>query len=197
MSSQDKIIAIQPLGGVRGDVVEVVSANIAAFFQIPTQIFPDQPLPDVAHDPHRGQYNCYPILKFLGKQKPDNAVRIVGVADVDLFIPILTHVFGEAELGGHATVISTYRLDEDDKPVLPNCLYDRAAKIAVHEVAHTFRLQHCKEEGCIMNSFPVISHIDNNPLHFCHYCLTFLKDAYDALELLWRPGGWGGQKSTP
>lgn len=189
MKSEENIIAIQPLGGVRGDVVEVVAANLKAFFQIPTQVFLDQPLPDGAHNPHRGQYNCYPILKFLGTQKPDHAVKIVGVADVDLFIPILTHVFGEAELGGHATVISTYRLDKDEKPVLPNCLYDRAAKIAVHEVAHTFRLPHCKEEDCIMNSFPVISHIDDKPVHFCRYCLTFLKDAYEELELPWQLGG--------
>jgi archaemetzincin len=188
MSSQEKIIAIQPLGGVRGDVVEVVAANLKAFYQIPTQIFLDQPIPDEAYDPHRGQYICYPILEFLGTQKPDHAVRIVGVVDVDLFIPILTHVFGEAQLGGHTMVISTYRLDKDEKPVLPNCLYDRAAKIAIHELAHTFRLQHCREDGCIMNSFPVISHIDNKPVHFCRYCVTFLKDAYEDLGLPWGLG---------
>jgi archaemetzincin len=189
MNVRDKIIAIQPLGGVRGDVIEVVAANIEAFFHIPTRVLLDQPLPDGAHNPHRGQYNCYPILQALKTQRPDHAVRIVGVADVDLFIPILTHVFGEAELGGCATVISTYRLDRDDKPVSAGRLYDRAAKIAVHEMAHTFHLQHCRKAGCIMNSFPVISHIDNTPVHFCHYCRTFLKDAYDALKLPWKLRG--------
>jgi archaemetzincin len=191
MCLEKKIIAVQPLGGVRGDVVEVVATNLETFFQIPTQIFPDQPLPEGAHNPHREQYNCYPILALLNAQKPDHALRIVGVAHVDLFIPILTYVFGEAELGGTATVISTYRLDNDVKPVCLDCLYDRVAKIAVHEVAHTFRLQHCKEAGCIMNSFPVIGHIDNIPVSLCRYCLTFLKDAYHALELPWK------QKNTP
>jgi archaemetzincin len=187
MNLREKVIAVQPLGGVRGDVVEVVAANLQAFFQISTQLLADHPVLNEAYDPHRGQYNCYPILKFLGTQKPKHAVRIVGVADVDLFVPILTHVFGEAEMGGHATVISTYRLDEDEQPVPPHCLYDRAAKIAVHELAHTFRLPHCREDGCIMNSFPVISHIDSMPVRFCRYCLTFLKDAYEALGLPWEP----------
>lgn len=188
MSSQEKIIAVQPLGGVREDVVEVIAANLQAFFQIPTQVFLDQPLPDGAYNPHRAQYNCYPILESLRTLSPNHAVKIIGVTDIDLFIPILTYVFGEAELGGRATVVSTYRLEKDDKPVLPNCLYDRAAKIAVHEMAHTFRLPHCREDGCIMNSFPVLSHIDDTPVHFCRYCVTFLKDEYEKLQLPWQPG---------
>jgi archaemetzincin len=194
MRSEKKIIAVQSLGGVRGDVVEVIAANLQAYFEMPTQTLLDQPIPDQAYNPHRGQYNCYPILKFLGTLKPNHAVKIIGVTDVDLFIPILTYVFGEAELGGTATVISTYRLskDEGNEPVPPPRLYDRAAKIAVHEMAHTFRLPHCKEDQCIMSSFPVLTHIDEKPIYFCRYCVTFLKDEYEKLGLVEPLGPEGG-----
>jgi archaemetzincin len=190
MRSQKKIIAVQPLGGVRADVLEVIAANLQAFFQVPTEVFPDQPIPDEAYNSHRGQNNCYPILKFLGKSKPDHAIKIIGVTEVDLFIPILTYVFGEAELGGSAAVISTYRLarGKDLEPVPSKRLFERAAKIAVHEMAHTFRLQHCKENRCIMSSFPVLSHIDEKPIYFCRYCITFLKDEYEKLDLVQREG---------
>jgi archaemetzincin len=183
MISQKKIIAIQPLGDVRSDVLEVVAANLQAFFQIRTEVFSYQPIPDGAYNAHRGQYNCYPILKFLGTLKPDNTIKIVGVTEVDLFIPILTYVFGEGELGGNAAVISTYRLarGKDWEPGPVKRLFERAAKIAVHETAHTFRLPHCKEDRCIMNSFPVLDHIDEKPIYFCRYCVRFLRDEYEYL----------------
>jgi archaemetzincin len=185
MRSEDKIIAVQPLGDVRADVLEVIAANLQVFFQIRTEVFPDQPVPEGAYKAHRGQYDCYPILKFLGTLKPHHAIRIIGVTEVDLFIPILTYVFGEAEMGGNAAVISTYRpaRSKDREPVSPKRLFERAAKIAVHEMAHTFRLPHCKEEECIMQSFPVLSHIDEKPIHFCRYCVTFLKDEYKNIGL--------------
>ncbi len=185
MRSEDKIIAVQPLGDVRADVLEVIAANLQAFFQIRTKVFPDQPIPDEAYNSHRGQYNCYPILKFLGTLRPDHSVKIIGVTEVDLFIPILTYVFGEAELGGNATVISTHRLarGKDWEPVPSKHLFERAAKIAVHEIAHTFRLPHCKEDTCIMSGFPVLNHIDEKPIYFCRYCIAFLKDEYEKLGL--------------
>ena len=186
MKSGKKLIAVQPLGGVREDVLEIIAANLQAFFQIRTKVFPDLPIPDGAYSSHRGQYNCYPILKFLGASKPHDAIKIIGVTDVDLFIPILTYVFGEAELGGNATVISMYRLarTKDRQHIPPKQLFERAAKIAIHELAHTFHLPHCKEDRCIMGTFPVLSHIDERPVYFCRYCTTFLRDEYKNLGLI-------------
>jgi len=188
MKSEEKIIAVQPFGHVRGDVVEVIASNLEIFFQIRTEVFPEQPIPDKAHNPRRGQYNCYPILKSLGTLRPEHAIKIIGVTDVDLFIPILTYVFGEAEMGGNATVISTYRPARGkDRQLVPSkLLFERIAKIAVHEMAHTFRLAHCKEDGCLMGSFPVLGHVDEQPIRFCRYCVTFLKDEYENLDIPWR-----------
>ncbi len=185
MGSELKIIAVQPLGQVKADVLEVVASNLQAFFQIPTEVFLEQSVPEGAYNAHRDQYSCYPILQFLGTAKPDRAVKIVGVVEVDLFIPILTYVFGEAELGGNAAVISSWRLakGKDQQPVSSGQFFERAAKIAVHEVAHTFRLAHCKESGCIMGSFPTLSHIDDMPIYFCRYCTRFLRDEYERLGL--------------
>jgi len=185
MTSEKKIIAVQPLGRARRDVLEVIAANLQAFFQIRTEVFLDQPIPDGAYNSQRGQYNCYPILESLRISKPHHAIKIIGVTEVDLFIPILTYVFGEAELGGNAAVVSTYRLarDKDREPVSSRRLFERAAKIAVHEMGHTFRLPHCKQDRCIMSSFPVLSPIDEKPIYFCRYCTTFLRDEYEKLGL--------------
>ena len=185
MTCEKKIIAVQPLGRVRADVLEVIAANLQAFFQIRTEVFLDQPIPDEAYNSHRGQYNCYTILKFLGTLRPDHAIKIIGVTEADLFIPILTYVFGEAELGGNATAISTYRLvrGKNGEPVPVKRLFERVAKIAVHEIGHTFCLPHCKQDRCIMSTFPALGHIDEKPIYFCRYCTTFLRDEYEKLGL--------------
>ena len=186
MKSKTKIISVQPLGHARRDVLEVIASNLQAFFEIPTEVFLGQPIPEGAYNAQRDQYNCYPILKFLGTLKPYHAIKIIGVTEVDLFIPILTYVFGEAEMGGNATVISTYRPagGKDQEAVPPKRLFERAAKIAIHEMAHTFGLPHCKEEECIMHSFPVVSDVDEKSIHFCRYCVVFLKDEYKRLGLV-------------
>jgi len=193
MMSKEKIIAVQPLGGVSEDLLKGIDTDVQSTYQIQTERLPNQPMPEEAYDPRRGQHNCYPILKFLNNLKPEHAVKILGVTDVDLFIPILTHVFGEAELGGQATIISTYRLAKgtggDELPL--DQIVERTTKIAVHELAHTFRLPHCKENGCLMGSFPALKNIDNMKIQFCRYCLVFLKDEYERLGLAWDSGGHG------
>ena len=188
MKSEDKIVAVQPLGDVRGDIVDAIASRLATFFHIRTDVFLDHPIPQGSHNPQRGQYNCYPILTFLKTLKPDHAIKTIGVTEVDLFVPILTYVFGEAEMGGHAAVISTHRLarGRDRQQIPSEQLFKRVEKIAIHELAHTFRLYHCKEDGCLMGSFPVLGHVDEQPIRFCRYCVTFLKDEYENLDIPWR-----------
>jgi len=199
MKSEDKIVAVQPLGDVRGDIVDAIASGLEPFFHIRTDVFQDHPIPQGSHNPQRGQYNCYPILTFLKTLKPDHAIKTIGVTDVDLFVPILTYVFGEAEMGGHAAVISTYRLarGRDWEQIPSEQLFKRVEKIAIHELAHTFRLSHCKEDGCLMGSFPVLSRIDENPIRFCRYCVTFLKDEYENLGIAWRQDVANQHKNTP
>jgi archaemetzincin len=59
--------------------------------------------PEAAFDSSRGQYRASFLLKaLLNDQQEEPAERILGVTGVDLFTPVLTYVFGEAQLGGRA-----------------------------------------------------------------------------------------------
>src|SRR5512143_4053679 len=82
---------------VRGELREAVSAGFE----------PERPAE--AWDARRNQYETGIILKWL-EARHAGAAKVLGVTDVDLFIPILTFVFGEAQLGGRAAVVSTARL---------------------------------------------------------------------------------------
>ncbi|OGL44352.1 MAG: hypothetical protein A2149_00540, partial [Candidatus Schekmanbacteria bacterium RBG_16_38_11] len=103
------------------------------------------------YDPKRNQYNSSKILIKLKEIRGEDAIKILGITELDLFIPILTFVFGEAQLKGDASVISIFRLKnqfyglpEDDK-----LLTERICKEAIHELGHNFGLFHCDNYRCV------------------------------------------------
>ena len=128
-------------------------------------------------DPNREQYNSSLILQRLIAKPPFDAEKILGVVDVDLFIPILTFVFGEAQLKGIGAVVSIHRLHNrfyglpEDKELTTN----RLLKEAVHELGHTFGLIHCTQPQCVMNSSTYVEDIDQKSAEFCPLCQKSIK----------------------
>ena len=96
---------------------------------------------------------------------------------MDLFIPVLTYVFGEAQLDGRAAVVSTYRLDNQIYGLPPDrdLLFQRLVKEAVHELGHTYNLVHCHRPPCVMLSSPYVEGIDQKSDWFCEDCLRSLR----------------------
>jgi archaemetzincin len=130
-----------------------------------------------AFDPNRVQFNSSLILRELISAPPPDAERILGVLDVDLFIPILTFVFGEAQLKGIGAVVSSHRLHNRfyGLPEDRETTTDRLLKEAVHELGHTFGLIHCTEPGCVMNSSTYVENIDQKSAEFCSRCQKSIK----------------------
>lgn len=134
------------------------------------------PLKDV-FDPNRAQYNSSLILQRLIMKPPLQAEKILGVVDVDLFIPILTFVFGEAQLKGIGAVVSSHRLHNrfyglpEDRALTA----DRLLKESVHELGHTFGLIHCLQPGCVMNASTYVENIDQKSSTFCPSCQKGIK----------------------
>jgi len=127
---------------------------------------------EVAFDRSRGQYNSTELLALLLDETEGSDVSVLGVAGVDLFIPILTYVFGEAQLLGRAAVVSTYRLDNTlyGLPGSQRVLLDRLAKEAIHELGHTRGLIHCNGSECVMRSSTYVEDIDLKSARFCAKC---------------------------
>ena len=123
--------------------------------------------PDDAYDSRRKQWSSTRILAWLARSGPEG--RLLGVTDVDLFIPVLTFVFGEAQLGGRAAVVSTARLQEpglrDERIVL-----ERLAKESVHELGHVFGLLHCETPRCVMGRSASLRDVDGKRGELCRSC---------------------------
>lgn len=127
--------------------------------------------PTDAYDASRQQHSSTRVLKWLLESRPAHAAKVVGITDVDLFIPILTFVYGEAQLGGTAAVVSTARLLSDNgfrpDPVL---LTSRLQKECLHELGHTFGLLHCSLPTCVMARSVTLAQVDTKAPALCHDC---------------------------
>ncbi|MFC1817083.1 hypothetical protein ACFL0M_14365, partial [Thermodesulfobacteriota bacterium] len=105
------------------------------------------------------------------------AIKVLAITTVDLFIPILTHVYGEAQLGGKACIVSTYRLKEGLSPLSFRETHQiRVVKEALHELGHTFKLHHCQDPACIMHYCRSVKDVDRKSDQMCRYCKVFIGD---------------------
>lgn len=124
-------------------------------------------------DANRLQYNSTQILHILLKSdKIKKDSKAILLTDLDLFVPILTHVFGEAELNGRVAVVSSHRLHSEYYGLPKNIglLQERITKEIIHELGHTFGLLHCKYSNCVMQSSTYVEDIDLKGMNFCNSC---------------------------
>jgi archaemetzincin len=178
------VVGVLRLGAVGEAVSNIVAANLQEIFRVPVDILPTRPTPEFAYSEIRKQYHAALILKKLAESRRPHP-RILALVNVDLFIPVLTHVFGEAQVGGRVAVVSLHRLKqkEEGSRISLDIFYDRAVKVALHEMAHTFDLVHCRQAECLMRVSSGLSDLDELPLFFCEYCEAFLEEAYRRYDI--------------
>jgi archaemetzincin len=140
----------------------------------------EMPLGDVefAFDAARGQYSSIAVLEMLARTCPPDAAKLLGVTERDLFIPVLTFVFGQAQLKGRVAVISLARLRQEFYGLAPDreILMERACKEALHEAGHTLGLVHCADRECAMSLSTNVRQIDTKRAAYCEACRAHLRN---------------------
>jgi archaemetzincin len=177
INTEHQKVIISPIGKRDNELIESIAADIESVFGHKTEEILLLDSVDFAFDPARRQYHSTPILEKLAALAPSQAVKVLGIVEYDLFIPILTHVYGEAQLGGKACMVSTYRLKEGLSLAGSRDAYQqRVVKEAVHELGHTFNLRHCRDSACIMHYCRTVEDVDRKTGRLCRYCKILLKD---------------------
>ena len=125
-------------------------------------------------DPGRRQYNGDKLLREVDTLQVPGSAKVIGLFQVDLFIPILTYIFGQAQLGGRTSIASLYRLSNERYGMMPDdeLLLNRFIKEVIHELGHTLGLIHCHTASCVMRSSTYVEDIDLKNSHLCSKCRT-------------------------
>jgi archaemetzincin len=180
-------IGLAPLGEVPDWALDGVAAYLRTHLNLEARILATFQKPTYAYDEKRGQYNAATILKAFKSMPFDEGLdKVIGVMNVDLFIPIFTHVLGEANEGGRYALASLYRLREttDRLPASMDQIIERLVKVAVHELGHLLNIAHCLNKPCLMHYSGNLADLDATSLTFCDYCSEFLAYAISRERLL-------------
>jgi archaemetzincin len=169
-------IAILCLGQVDPGVINSIQENLDTIFAETkiTLVAEALPMPEEAYARTRHQYRSDIILGAIRKfgETHNSFDLILGIVDIDLFVPKLNFVFGEAECPGKVAVISLWRLRPEfyGKASDNQVLVERSTKEAVHELGHTLGLRHCANPFCTMHFSNSIFETDRKQSLFCNKC---------------------------
>jgi archaemetzincin len=124
------------------------------------------------YDAARRQYNANDLLMQIDANYATDEVKIIGLFNVDLYIPIFTYIFGQAFLNGRSGIVSVFRLNNEryGMPADDKLLMERAGKEIIHELGHTLGLIHCHDTDCVMRSGSYVEDIDQKSGSFCREC---------------------------
>lgn len=158
--------------GVEGNVLEIIGAVLAPLFRLSAVDYGAFEESEERYVWGRGQYDSAGLLKDLMKAGAASGRKILGVTALDLCTPILTFVFGQAQLGGTVAIVSMARLKQEYYHLEPDhgVFLSRVCKESVHELGHTFGLTHCPDRGCAMSLSTGIAEVDRKNVGLCASC---------------------------
>jgi len=175
---------LAPVGLVPPQVLDWIEEAAGEWFTFPIRRLPAMAIPVGAFDAARGQYRSVEIMMALARAAPEEAARLLGVTEADLSIPMLTFLFGHAQLNGRTALISLCRLRQEFYGLPPDetLLRERAIKEMLHEMGHTFGLTHCGNAQCAMSVSTHIQFVDAKDARYCANCGTRIAAASAAAQ---------------
>ncbi|MCF8308689.1 MAG: archaemetzincin family Zn-dependent metalloprotease [Bacteroidales bacterium] len=169
---EQKTITLVAFGYIDRSFVENVA--LAVEIELNTEVTTMEGHLDLSnyYDVKRRQYNGDELLKFVDNSYNSYPGKTMGLFGVDLFIPILTHIFGQAYLNGNTGVVSHFRLNNEFYGLKANkqLLQERFIKVVIHELGHTYGLTHCHVPTCVMRSSTYVEDLDQKSSSFCDNC---------------------------
>lgn len=173
-----KVLHLLPIGGPHAPLLDWLREELSDTFHIACEIVGPPLRPDFAFHSERGQYHSSELLERMQQYVSWKSWRVLGVTPIDLYIPILTYVFGEAQMNGKCAVVSYARLRQEfyGLPADTNILARRLLVESAHELGHTIGLHHCENYQCVMSSSYAVEWIDLKEHRFCTACAAKARD---------------------
>src|SRR5271163_3937846 len=122
--------------------------------------------PRYAYNKDRNQYHSNAIMRRLVPLL-EPGQTILGLVDVDLFVPDSGFVFGEADRESRAAVLSIARLKQGADEAL---LRRRVQVEGLHQAGHLVGLSYCEDARCAMFLATTLPDVDRKQTSLCHIC---------------------------
>jgi len=179
MNADRHRVGVTSFGSIPDITAKVVAAHISGFLNLEAICLAPMKKPVFALDKQRLQYDAGALLQYMEKKMAASADKVIGILDGDLFLPVFTHVIGQARQGGRVGIISLFRLREKEGPTTrPSAVeLERTAKVALHELCHLYGLTHCDSQKCLMHFSGSVADLDELPINFCRYCRQYFRDS--------------------
>ena len=161
-------------GHFEKNFLENIAKDVSQEFLFPVNIEESHIDLNEFYDPMRRQYDGNRLIKVIDAMYSSQLLIKVGLFRVDLFIPILTYIFGQAAFKGSTGIASLYRLRNEHYGMKKDeaLLLNRFRKVVIHELGHTFGLIHCLIPTCVMRSSTYVEDIDQKSHNLCIKCRT-------------------------
>jgi len=172
-------ILLLSIGHINQEILERLAKNLKVVFHNKVSIGKEILVPESCFNKSKNQYLATAIGNeiFTNKEYREYE-RILGIINHDLYVPELNFIFGIAFY--RIALISLARLYQgfyslkEDKELF----HKRTLKEAVHELGHTYGLNHCKNKKCVMFFSNSLSDTDRKDSIFCKRCHNKLKLDY-------------------
>ncbi|MFQ5688045.1 MAG: archaemetzincin family Zn-dependent metalloprotease [Candidatus Scalindua sp.] len=171
-------ICIIPVGTIDKEILHYTQKELEDRFNVKIDIGRQLEDPTYAYHKQKRQYHSTKILKRIQKLRLTGYDRVLGIADVDLYVPERTFVFGEAVIKKKVAIISLTRLRQRfyNLPEDLTLFRKRIIIEAVHELGHTYGLRHCTNNKCVMFLSKVLSDTDQKGSVLCSNCNAIMED---------------------
>lgn len=176
-NSNKSTIAILPFNDVNTSLITAIKNNLQKQLAVEVFILSSQVLPSNAYYKPRQRYIADSLLEFLQKTNSNKFEKIIGVTTKD----ISTRkgdienwgILGLGSCPGEACVISTFRAGK--KKVSEKDFLRRMNTLALHELGHTYGLEHCPSPMCLMKDANGKMNLDDGD-SYCKKCGDYLRN---------------------
>ena len=165
-------ITLKPIGDIDSNILEELKERLEQTFGCPVETAFENFNLEKAYYSKRKQYLATKLLSKLKKAGVAKGEKVLGIVDVDLYASGLNFIFGQADIAAAVALISLCRLRQEfyGSPSDESLFLARATKEAVHELGHTFGLEHCKNTRCVMLFSNSLADTDWKQATFCSQC---------------------------